>query len=423
MTPEASRWGARLALAGLLSFVALAVWLVPWDWWPGGGAIPQQRASDYFETEALVADIAFDTTQERLALGVTGLQLVVALALGLTRPAARAIGRQPGPWWWRAPGAVAALSLIGWVIVLPLRVLLRRNSLEVGLATGPWDAWLRDQAVSLGIGWIATSVLVVVVLATARVLPRVWPLVVAGLSAALVGATSFAWPLLVEPLFNNFEPLPDGPLRSSVESIARAEGVPVDDVLVADASRRTSAFNAYVSGLGSTRRVVFYDTTVADLPTAQAESIAAHELAHARHHDVALGTGLGALGAVVGVGLLAVILGRRRLLDRVGASGAGDPRVVPLLLALSAVGALAAAPVQNAVSRAMEARADRTAIAFTSTDGSDAGVDAFIAMQQSLAQRAHRDPDPAWLPQAWFGTHPTTLQRISLAEAMRGETR
>lgn len=418
MTQEASRWGVRLTVLGVLALVVLGALLVPWDWRPGGGEIPLRSAADYFDARTLAADVAFDTTQERLALSVTGLQLVLALALGLTRPAARVIGRLPGPWWAQAPIAVAALSVIGWVVVLPLRVLLRRNSLEVGLSTGPWSAWLRDQAVSLAIGWVATSVLVLVVLGAARLLPRVWPLVVAGLSAGLVAVTSFAWPLLVEPLFNDFEPLPDGALRSAVERIARAEGVPVDDVLVADASRRTSAFNAYVSGLGSTRRVVFYDTTVEDLPTAQAESIAAHELAHARHHDVALGTGLGALGAVVGVGALAVVLGRRRLLDRVGAKGPGDPRIVPLLLALVAVGGLVSAPVQNVVSRAMEARADRTAIEFTAGPD-DAGIDAFIAMQQSLAERAHRDPDPARLPHLWFGTHPTTMERISLAEALR----
>ena len=84
---------------------------------------------------------------------------------------------------------------------------------------------------------------------------------------------------MVEPLFNWFTPLADGPLRTQILELADEEGVEVDDVLVADASRRTTTLNAYVSGFGSTRRVVVYDNLVDDLPEDQALSVVAHELA------------------------------------------------------------------------------------------------------------------------------------------------
>ena len=77
-------------------------------------------------------------------------------------------------------------------------------------------------------------------------------------------AGSFAYPLVVEPVFHSFQSLPAGPLRTQVLELAERDGVPVDDVLVADASRRTTALNAYVSGFGSSRRVVLYDTLVED---------------------------------------------------------------------------------------------------------------------------------------------------------------
>ena len=130
------------------------------------------------------------------------------------------------------------------------------------------------------------------VIATARRWRRAWPAVAGVLLAVLVLLGSFVYPLLVEPLFNSFTPLPDGSLRTRILALADTEGVHVDDVLVADASRRTTTLNAYVSGFGGTRRVVVYDTLVEDLPEDEALSVVAHELAHARHDDVV--TGLGA---------------------------------------------------------------------------------------------------------------------------------
>src|SRR5215207_4472103 len=170
---------------------------------------------------------------------------------------------------------------------------------------------------------------------------------------------SFAYPLLVEPLFNQFTPLPDGPLRTAVLRLADDEGVPVDDVLEADASRRTTTLNAYVSGYGSTRRVVLYDNLVRDVPQNQVLSVVAHELGHARHDDVLAGSLLGAAGAVLGMGLLGVVLaGRRRGDEPEDPRRASDPAAVPRVLALVAVAGLLASPVQNGISRRIETRAD-----------------------------------------------------------------
>jgi STE24 endopeptidase len=186
--------------------------------------------------------------------------------------------------------------------------------------------------------------------------------------------------------------------------------VHIDDVLVADASRRTTTLNAYVSGFGSTRRVVVYDTLLTGLPQKETEMIVAHELGHAKHEDVLLGTVLGALGSAAGVGALALLLTRRRLLEHVQVDGLGDPHAVPLVLALAVVGSLLASPVQNTISRAIEARADRSALAATQDP------ETFIAMQKQLALRSLSDPTPPAWSQFWFGSHPTTLERIGLAK-------
>ena len=218
--------------------------------------------------------------------------------------------------------------------------------------------------------------------------------------AGLVVLGSFVYPLVVEPLFNDFESLPDGRLRAQVLTLAEREGVDVDDVLVADASRRTTTLNAYVSGLGDSRRVVLYDTLVDDAPRGETLAVVAHELAHARAHDVAVGTALGASGALLAAGLAGVLLRRRDV---------GDPAVVPRLLALVAIATVAAAPLENGVSRRLEARADTVALAATGDPES------FVDLQVRLALRSLSDPTPPPLAQVWFGSHPTTLERIAAA--------
>ena len=181
----------------------------------------------------------------------------------------------------------------------------------------------------------------------------------------------------------------------------------VDDVLVADASRRTTTLNAYVSGFGSTRRVVLYDNLVRDLPRDQMLSVVAHELGHARHDDVLYRLAAGGVRRVFGVGLLALVLplGRRR------PHVMRDPAVVPLVLALVAIGTLLSSPVKNGLSRRIETRADVDALQTTRDPA------AFIEMQRQLALRSLSDQPPAW-SQFWFGSHPTTLQRIAIAEQL-----
>jgi STE24 endopeptidase len=195
--------------------------------------------------------------------------------------------------------------------------------------------------------------------------------------------------------------------------LAAKEHVHISDVLIADASRRTTTLNAYVSGFGDTRRVVVYDNLIEDLPEREVEVVVAHELGHAAHQDVLFGTGLGAIGGAFGVGLLGLILAERRLLRVARISGAGDPVAVALLLALMTIGTLAASPIENTISRAIEARADRASLAATG-DYRD-----FIAMQKQLAVHSLSDPTPPAWSQVWFGSHPTALQRIGMAEAVQ----
>jgi STE24 endopeptidase len=243
-----------------------------------------------------------------------------------------------------------------------------------------------------------------------RRLPRTWWAWSAAVAAGFVVVSSFLYPVVIEPAFNSFEPLPAGELRTDLLALAEESGVPVSDVLVSDASRRTTALNAYVSGFGSTRRIVVYDTLLEDLPDAEIESIVGHELGHVVHADVLTGTLIGALGAAAATALFGWLLSWTPLLRRAGAESPGDPRVVPLVLFLLAAGTLLSTPVQNLVSRQVEARADLHALEVTGD------ADAFIDMQRRLATTNLSDPSP---PAAWhwfFGSHPTAPQRVAFAQ-------
>jgi STE24 endopeptidase len=222
---------------------------------------------------------------------------------------------------------------------------------------------------------------------------------------------------VVEPLFNTFTPMKAGPFKQSIFRLADSEGVRIEDVLVADASRRTTTLNAYVSGFGGTRRVVVYDNLLRDLSPAEARVVIAHELGHAKHDDVLLGTALGALGSVGAVALLALLLDTDRLRRRAGVTGAGDPSVVVTVLALTALGAFVVSPVQNTVSRAIEARADRTSLEATHAGST------FVRMQRRLALTSLSDPTPPALSQFWWGSHPTVLQRAGLPQSLREAVR
>ena len=145
------------------------------------------------------------------------------------------------------------------------------------------------------------------------------------------------------------------------------------------------------------------------LPPDQALSVVAHELAHARHDDVAIGTTLGALGAALAIGMLGIALSGR-IGHRFGPMA--DPRVVPLVLALATWATLLASPVESAISRRIETRADVVALQATADSA------AFIEMQRTLALRSLADPTPPGWVRVWWGSHPTTLERIALTERL-----
>lgn len=412
MTRSERGVGVVTALVGGAVFVALAVVLVPWDPVPGGGGATV-RAEEAFTAAQIARAEEFSRWARVWSWSSLAVSLLVSAGLGFTRLGRALMGRIPGPWWLRVVLGTAAVLLTGRVVTLPFGLALLSRRRSYGLSSQSWASYAADVARNELVSVVVSSVALLVLVGCARRWRRAWPAVAGLVLAAFVMLGSFVYPVLVEPLSNDFEPLPEGELRTAVLEVAQREGVDVDDVLVADASRRTTTLNAYVSGLGSTRRVVLYDNLVDDVPQAEILSVVAHELAHAEHHDVLVGSALGAVGVLFAVGLLGALLGSGA---RPGAGGGApprsrvaDPAVVPLVLALVAVGMLLASPVESTISRKIETRADVVALEATGDRSS------FVEMQRRLALRSLSDPTPPTWSQLWFGTHPTVLERIALA--------
>ena len=409
--PSAVLCWSLVGIAAVVLVLLGAVY-VPWSWVPGGHVVPVS-ASEVFSARQIERAETYSGMQRHLGWASLVISLVVASLLGLTRRGAALARRAPGPWWVQVPLLTFLVLLVGDLATLPVDLAVRSNALDYGLTQQSLGGWVTDHLTSLLVSWVFALAMVLVVIVPARLAPRRWPLWTAVAGATLTVLGSFVYPVVVEPLFNQFTSLPDGRLRTDILALARTEQVPVSDVLVADASRRTTTLNAYVSGFGGTRRVVLYDNLVDGVPEAETLSVVGHELGHAKDHDVLLGTVLGAAGVVLGSGLLGLVLTRRRLLGRVGVADPGRPEVVPLLLAVVAIVTLAASPVENTVSRAIEARADRSALEATGDRR------AFDEVQVQLATRSLSDPTPPAWSQFWFGSHPTTLQRLGLARALQ----
>jgi STE24 endopeptidase len=245
-----------------------------------------------------------------------------------------------------------------------------------------------------------------------RWLPRAWPIVAAIAVGLFVAAMSFLYPVLIEPIFHRFEPLRDQAQVRDLRALADRAGVPVREVLVADASRRTTKENAYVSGFGATRRLVVYDTLLEGASEAEVRLVVAHELGHRRLRHVELGTLLGAVASAGAVFLLAFLLRSEGALAAARASGPSDPRVIPFVMLAVAVLTLLAAPPSNWLSRHIERAADGFALELTRDR------ETYERTMRGLALRNLGDLTPGPIGYRFLYTHPAPAERLAYADVV-----
>jgi len=319
-----------------------------------------------------------------------------------------------------ALGAVllgALLVVLSALLRLPFSVWLGlTHERKFGFSRQSGKDFALDRIKSIGIGALLTGAGLAGLVGAASLDPSRWPLVVAVGAALLVLLLSFVAPVVLEPVFNKFRPLDDPGLRDAVVGLAAAARVPVREVLVADASKRTTKLNAYVSGLGATRRVVLYDTLVDTATTPEVLTVVAHELGHRRYRHVALGTVIAMTAAACFVLLLWALLSVDAVLEAIGASGAGDARIAPFVLLVGSLLGLLTAPFQSALSRRWEYASDRFALEQTRD------LPAFEAAFGRLSEANLPDPAPPRLVYLWLFSHPTVEERVAAARRLAGSS-
>ncbi len=322
----------------------------------------------------------------------------------------------------RPPVFLAVAAVLGWLANLPLAYfgghrLERRYELTRQTGRG----WFGDQLKALALGLALQVPLTSAAYDVIRRRPRDWWLILAAATVPLALLASNLGPVLIMPLFNRFDPLGDGDpaLVERVRRLAERAGVPIADVYRMDLSRQTEKPNAFFTGLGGSKRIVLSDTLIDRFPPEEIDAVVAHELGHQVHGDIwrliALGGALGFggvyLSSRVAPPLFAATAGRSRVRD------VGDEAGLPLLgLILSLIG-LVAAPIQAAISRAIERRSDRFALDLTG-DG-----DAYASTLARLATSSLADPSPPRPVVVFLYSHPPLAERIAAARAFGSKSR
>jgi STE24 endopeptidase len=312
---------------------------------------------------------------------------------------------------WLQPALYALPYVVfGSLIVLPWTLytgFFRER--QYGLMNLSLGGWLGEQAIGLGIGLVATALILMVIFAVIPRAPRTWWLWGTAALACVIAFAAVVEPVFVAPLFNTYAPMKEGPLRSEILGMAQAHHIPADNVYVFDASKQSKRISANVSGLGPTIRISLNDNLLNRSTPAEVKAVMGHEMGHyVLGHVWFLIFGF---SAVILVGMLLLWWLTPRILARHGArwgiESVADPAVVPLLALIFTLFALAATPVFNTIIRTQETQADAFGLeAAREPDG-------FASTAMKLSEYRKIEPGP--IEEYVFFDHPSGYNRVHRA--------
>lgn len=314
-----------------------------------------------------------------------------------------------GGYWVR----VFAFALVLWLVLLLLQLPISIyggyfRPHAWGLTTQTFPSWWVDFAKTSLIDLLLTLGVVFGLFFTINRFPRGWWAISAFTVSVWLVIQNLLWPVVISPMFNHFEPVKNAEVVNMVHGLAAQAGIPVDEVLVMDASRRTTTVNAYFTGVGQTKRIVLYDNLL-KYPFSEIKAVVAHEMGHWQKGHVIIGLALGSLGSFLVFALLNMAL--QPWLTQPGWRGirTTSPSVWIVVQLFLLLAILVSNPIQNAVSRAMERQADQAALELTQDPAAQ------VQLQVDLAAKNLNDLYPPRYI-VWFSyTHPTPLDRIYAA--------
>jgi Zn-dependent protease with chaperone function len=315
--------------------------------------------------------------------------------------------------------AIFAPLLLLTMAILGLPSDIYENSVErkYGLSIQSWGSWFWDWTKGQFLGIVLGIILVSILYAVIRSSPRRWWFYFWLTSLPIVVILVFIQPLIVDPMFHKFEPLQqkDPALTASLETMVQRAGVniPPERMFWMGAGEKTTELNAYVTGIGASKRMVVWDNTIAKMNTQQIVFVAGHETGHYVLNHIWKGLLFAAVSLFVlfylGFRTIGWLL--RRFGSAWGIRGVNDWASLPALLLLISVYSFIANPVQSAVSRYFEHQADQFGLEVTHGLTPDSGQ---VAAQsfQILGEVDLSDPTPSPVTVFMFYSHPTIPDRI-----------
>jgi STE24 endopeptidase len=331
-------------------------------------------------------------------------------------------------WAERASRRPVVQAVVFWPLLLltlsaanlPFRIWGHVLVRSYGLSVQGWFSWALDwikaEAISIAVvafvGWRASALI--------RRAPRRWWLGAWAASLPLMILGVYAEPLVVEPLFNDFRPLAEThpTLAQKVQQTAARAGIaiPQSQILEMNASRKLNWVNAYVAGIGNSKRVVFWDTLLTRTDESGALFTFGHELGHYALNHAWKYIGICALGMAIGFPLLAWLFGAvlRRYGDRWRIRAPHDWVALAALLLLVIVAQVTLMPLQNVITRHFEHQADVFGLELLHGAVPDA-PQAAARMLQVLGETNLEEPSPSSWNVFWFYSHPPIARRINFA--------
>jgi STE24 endopeptidase len=348
---------------------------------------------------------AYGSLRRRLEVAETMRSIAATLAFAygpLGEAADRATRGIPA--WVRPAAAFAPLAIASALLDLPA-AFVEGHALErrYGLTDQSERDWLADALKGAAISTVTSTVFATLLGAAVRRAPRRWPWIAAAGVFPLFVLGNIIVPLYVMPLFNRFEPL-DGPLEVRLRALAARFGAGDAEILRMDMSRQTRKANAFVTGIGSTHRIVLGDTLIEHFTDDEISFVVAHELGHYVTKDTWRLIAIGEAFALV-----LFVAAARAALPRDPAT-AGSPSRLARIYVTMLLATQVLRPLLFSFSRSREWAADRFALETTRDPRS--GAAAFRRLRdQNLA-----DEDPPGWYELFFSSHPSLKRRIEALE-------
>lgn len=300
--------------------------------------------------------------------------------------------------------------LMDFVLTLPWAIYQAWwRETQYGLTEQPLTGWLTEALMETAITVVLLGLLIVGLYFIIRHARRLWWAWGAGLTAVAMVFMMIVSPILFEPLFNDYIPAPDGPMRDSVVELAQRTGTPDDKIFIYDGSKQSDRYTANVSGLFGSARVAMSDVMFAKgADLAEVRGVVGHEMGHYVHMHALWMTGIMILLAAIVFWLIDRLFPvAKRLLRANRVGDISDPAGLPVLAAIAAVIGLLLTPVTNTMIRVIEQDADQFSLVHANEpDG----------LSKALIKTAeYRAPSPTVIEEILFYDHPSVENRIRMA--------